>query len=97
MINVSTDGQTIPAMAKNVEIGRITLPAGFWIIHATVWYGVYNRTMRINGFEILNDDHKPELIAFYNGPGSTLPLIITSWENEAVEIGPGSIFAFRIH
>ena len=94
-ITASTDAQTIPTQ-KDVEIGAITLPEGFWIIHVSVWYGVYNRTLGINGFSILNDDHKPELIAFYNGPGARLPLTAHSWVPEDIEIGPGSIDAFRI-
>ena len=94
-IIAATAAQTIPTQ-KDVEIGAITLPAGFWIIHVSIWYGVYNRTLGINGFSILNDDHKPELMAFYNGPGARLPLTVHSWVPEDIEIGPGSIEAFRI-
>ncbi len=94
-ISIGTSARKIPPQT-DVEIGDITLPAGFWIIHVTIWYGVYSRTLTINGFSILNNNHKPEFIAFYNGPGARLPLTVYSWEPGEIEIGPGSIYAFRI-
>ena len=79
-----------------MEIGSITLPSGFWIIYISIWYGPHFKSLRINGFQILNEDHKPEMIAFYNGPGATLPLIAYSWETGNIEIEEGSIMAFRL-
>lgn len=95
-VYVGVNIQTIPALSSNLEIGAITLPAGFWIIYVSIWYGTYSRSLHINGYEILNDDHKPELIAFYNGSGARLPLILTSWTDKDIKIGPGDIIAFRI-
>lgn len=91
----STLAQTITPQV-DIEMGSITLPSGFWIIHFTAWLGVFTRKLTINGFEILNDDHKPELIAFYNGSGAELPLTIYSWDQSDVEIGPGLISAYRL-
>lgn len=94
-ISVGTPAKTIPPQT-DVEIGSITLPSGFWIIYISIWYGPYFKSLRINGFQILNEDHKPEMIAFYNGPGATLPLIAYSWEAGNIEIDEGSIMAFRL-
>lgn len=95
-IDIPISAQTIPALSHDIEIGSIALPAGFWIIHVTIWYGPYSKGIRIGGYQIINTDHKPELIAFYNGPGATLPVILDSWEGRDIETGPGSINAFRL-
>lgn len=94
-INIPISVQTMPALSRDIEVGSITLPAGFWIIHVTIWYGPYYKGIRIGEYQIINTDHKPELIAFYNGPGVTLPVFVDSWEQHDIEIGPGSINAFR--
>lgn len=94
-ISVDTPAQTIPPQT-DVEIGSITLPSGFWIIYVSIWYGAIFKSLRINGFQTLNTDHKPELIAFYNGPGTTLPLITYTWETDSIDIAQGSILAYRL-
>ncbi len=94
-ISTGTPAKTIPPQT-DVEIGSITLPSGFWIIYISIWYGPYFKSLRINGFQILNEDHKPEMIAFYSGQGDTLPLITYTWETSNIEINEGSITAFRI-
>lgn len=94
-VYVNIPAQTIPPLTET-EIGSNILTSGFWIIHVSIWATTSVRQLTLNFFSVVNGDQKPELIAFYNGPGAELPLTVYSWENNDIEIGPTTISAFKL-